>query len=108
MPLAGLVDILEQLVAGQVATSLDDAGEPAIDDVALATQTAFAAEAEMDMAVFDRDMAVAQGGQSIALVGSGVFAVADPKQRQLHQPHDRGENLFARQSVPRQIRRDAS
>src|SRR5438105_6969783 len=104
MPLAVLVEILEQLVAGKVAASLDDAGEPGIVDVALATQAAFAAKAEMDMAAFDRDMAVAQGGQSIALVVSGVFAVADPEQSQLQQPHDGRQNLLARQSVPLQIR----
>src|SRR5690349_13552430 len=108
MPLAVFADILEQLVAGEVAASLDDACEPAIGDVSLALQAAFAAKAEMNMAAFDRDMAVAQGGQPVALVGPGVFAVADAKQCQLHQPHDHRKHLLARQSAALQVRRYAS
>src|SRR5215472_9155531 len=48
--IALLIEILKQLIAGQVAATFDDAGQPAVVDVALVAVAALAAEAEMDVA----------------------------------------------------------
>ena len=57
----------------------------------------------MDAAALNRDMAIAQRRQSVALVLLGVFAVADPEQRQLHQPDNGGEHALPRQPGKLQI-----
>ena len=106
-PLALLVDVLEQLVARQVAAILDDAGEPAVVDVGFVALAAFAAEADVDVAALDRDVAVAQRRQPEALVRFRVFGVADADQRHFHQADDRRQNLFARQAAALQIGLDA-
>src|SRR5258707_7281291 len=54
------VEILEQLVAGQVSASFDDARESAIVDVALIAISALAAEAETNVTAVDADMTIAQ------------------------------------------------
>ena len=81
MLIAFVVEILEQLVPGQVATAFDDAREPAVADVALISVAALAAEAEMDVAAVDPDMAIAQRRQPEALIGPRVLGVADAEQR---------------------------
>ena len=75
-----LVDILEQLVAGQITAIPDDPRQPAIIDVALVPDAAFAAEAQMDAIAFDLDVPTAQGRQAKALVRLRVFGIADAKQ----------------------------
>ena len=81
MLIAFVVEILEQFVPGQVATAFDDACEPAVADVALISVAALAAEAEMDVAAVDPDMAIAQRRQPEALIGPRVLGVADAEQR---------------------------
>jgi len=75
-----LVDILEQLVAGQITAIPDDPRQPAIIDVALVPDAAFAAEAQMDAIAFNLDVPTAQGRQAKALVRLRVFGIADAKQ----------------------------
>ena len=103
MAVAVLVDVLKQLLARKVATVLNDLGQAPVVDVGLVLYAALAAKADMDPATLDHDMAVAQSRQSVALVFFGIFGVADPKQGQLHEPHDSGEHALARQTVPLQI-----
>src|SRR5205823_12382122 len=58
--IALVVEILEQLVARQVTATFDDPREAAIIDVALVAIAALPAEAQMDVATVDADMAIAQ------------------------------------------------
>src|SRR4051812_41685700 len=90
--LAVIVHVLKQLIARQVAAVLHNARETPVVDVGLVVLTAFAAKTDVDTAAFDGDMPVAQRRQSKALVHLGVLAVADTKERQLHQPNDGGED----------------
>src|SRR5712671_4559851 len=68
-----LVDILEQLVPRQIATVLDDPGQAAIVDVGLVLYAALAPKGYVNAAAVDRDVAVPQRRQSVALVLLGVF-----------------------------------
>jgi hypothetical protein len=57
----------------------------------------------MDVTALDLDMPIAQGCKTIALVGLGVFGVANAKQGRLQQTDDCGEYPLARQTAPPQI-----
>src|SRR5947207_8444781 len=105
--IALFVEILEQLVAGQVAAPFDDAREAAIVDIALVAISALAAEAEMNVAAFDADMTIAQCRQPETLVLLGIFTVADTEQRQFHQAHNSSQYPLARQPRSFQIFLDA-
>ena len=50
---------------------------------------------------------LAQRGEAEALVGPGVFVVADPDQGDLQQAHGGGEHLLARQAAPGEVGVDA-
>jgi hypothetical protein len=80
--LAGIVEILEQLVPRKIATGFNDARKARIIDVAFVARPAFAAKAELDMVSLDLGMSVAQGGQTEASVRSGIFAIAYTKEGQ--------------------------
>ena len=107
MAVALVVEVLEQLVARQVAAILDDAREAAVAMPPFVPDAALAAKAEADVAAVDLGVPVAQGRQAEAVVGLRVFAVADAEQGQLEQPDDRRQHPLARQAVPAQIGVDA-
>src|SRR4029077_20376713 len=94
VPVAVIVEILEQLVAREIATTFADARKPANVDVALVAIAALAAEAEMNTIAVDADMAIAQRGHPKAFVFPSVFTVADGEQRQFHHAHDSGQHAF--------------
>ena len=79
MPLAGIIEILEQLVPGKISTRLDDACQTRIIDVGFVDDTAFSAKTQLDVAPLDVGMAIAQCRQAKASIRLGVFAVADAK-----------------------------
>src|SRR5258707_7018920 len=99
MALAGIVEVLEQLVSRQVTTRFDDTREPRVVDVAIVAEPALAAETKPNVAAPDVGMAIAQRRQTKAVVRSGVFVVADPKQGLLQQPHDRRQHSPAAKTV---------
>src|SRR5581483_2168428 len=103
MARAGIVEILEQLVARQIAAVAHDPGEPAVGHLDLVALAGLAAEIEAHREAGNLDMTVAQRGQAERAVGLGILAVADPDMRGLEQPHDRGQHLLARQAGPPQI-----
>src|SRR5690242_15427258 len=103
MALTVIVDVLEQLIPGQVATAFDNAGKTAVVNVRLVVLTAFAAKADVDTAAFDRDMPVAQSGQAEALIRLVVLAVANTEECQLHQAHNGCEDPLTLQARPFEI-----
>src|SRR5712672_2318118 len=88
---------------GQVTTVFDNAGETPVVDVGLVVLTAFAPKADVDTAAFDGDMPVAQSGQSEALVRLRVLAVANTKERQLHQADNGCKDSLTLQARPFEI-----
>src|SRR5271154_3007832 len=96
MPPAFIVDVLKQLVAGEVPAIFDDASQPPVVNIGFVPDVSLPSKAQMNAGAVDLDMPVAQCRQAIALVCPGVFAVTDPEERDLHQPDDGGEYPLAR------------
>jgi hypothetical protein len=57
---------------------------------------ALALEGEVDGVALDVDVAVAHGGETVGVVGVGVFLVADADEGGLHEADDGGEDFGAR------------
>lgn len=105
--LACLVDILEQLRAGQVVAVLENAREPLVTDHFVMQDAVLATEIPHDASIFEAHVIIAQGDQPQAVVLLRILRVADARQRELHQPNHRRQNLLARQDAAAQIRLDA-
>src|SRR2546425_12541202 len=107
LALAGGVDVLEQLVPGEVLALLDDAGEAAVGDRDRVVHAALAAEGKLQLRALDLEVAPAQGGEPEGAVLAGVFVVAHADQRLVEQHHHGGEDLAPRQVARAQIALDA-
>src|SRR3546814_18981175 len=94
--LALLVDVLEQLLTGDVLARLDDPREPPVAQFDLLALAALRPKLEDQFRAVDVDMPVPPRGQAEGAVVAGVFVVADADQRRIEQANDRGEDLFAR------------
>jgi len=92
---AVVVEVLEELVAGEVEAALDDVGEATVLDVDGVVDAGFSLEVEGDGAAVDVDVAVVQGGEAVGVVFAGIFFVADADAGGLHEADDGAEDLFA-------------
>lgn len=106
--LSVLVHILEQLIPGEIMTLLDDVRQPPIVQFHFMALAAFAAEPETYAVTSDLDVLVTQRGQSVGMIGLGVFDVADADRGSLQQTHDRRQDLLAGQSWLCQVGLDAA
>src|SRR5207245_9190209 len=93
LALAGGVEVLEQLLAGQIAATLDDVRKARLGERDDVLDAALAAEAEAQRRAVDLHVAAAQRGQAVRAVGARVFVVADADQRLAEERDDRGEEL---------------
>src|SRR6185503_16683054 len=75
---AVLVEILKQLLPGQVAATAHDARDPGVLDRDLVEHAALAAKVKADRAAPEGDVAVLERGQAERTVGARVLLVADP------------------------------
>ena len=103
LPLAFLVDVLEQLLAGDLLAGAHDAGEAAIAQRRAVQPAALAAVFEDDLGAREVDVAVAHGGKPVAAIVAGIFLIADPDERDLEEAHDGRQDLLARQPAARLI-----
>ena len=103
-----LVEVLEQLVAGQVAHAPHDRRELAVAQRDSVLHAALAAEAEPHRRAVHAHLARAQRGEAEGVVGARVLLVADADARGLEQAHDGGEHLVARQAGEREVLADAA
>ena len=78
MRLTGLVQILEQLLAGKRLAAGDDPGQPPVVHADLLDSAALAPVPEPDVDARERDMPVAEGREPEGSVGARVFLVPDP------------------------------
>ncbi len=101
--LAFFVNVLEELVPGEVFTLLDDACEAAVLQADGVVDLALTLEAEGDLRAVDLDVLVAQRGQAVAAVFLGVLLIPDADVRLLHEADDGGEHLFARKAGEAQV-----
>jgi len=103
LPLAGGVDVLEQLIAGNLAAGLDDAREARVAEIDGVADAALAAELEAHGPPRNFRVLIAQGRQAKRFVVLRVLLVAHTDQRLLEQLHDGGEHLFPRKPAAPQI-----
>ena len=90
---AVVVQELEQVLPRQVAAPFDDAGQAAVGQVDVMLHAVLATEVEGDVGAFHLNMLVPQRRQAEALVGLGIFLVADAHHRPLQQGDDGGQHL---------------
>src|SRR6267154_1224641 len=76
LALSGGVDVLEQLLPGEVLALLDDSREAPVGDRHGVIDSALAAEAEEQLRAPDLDMTLAQGGEAEGAVLARVLVVA--------------------------------
>jgi hypothetical protein len=98
-----VVDVLKELLPGQIAAMLHDPREAAIVDVDRVPLATLAAEHEPQRRPAHVDVLVLQRRQAERAVRLDVFLVADANAAALEQLHDRGEDLVAGQARLRQI-----
>jgi len=103
LPFAAFVDVLEQLVAGQIAACLDDLCEPPVLEIDGVPDAALAAELESHLRSVDLRVLVAHRRQPEGMIVAGVLLVADADQRLLQQLHDSREHFLPRQPLLLQI-----
>ena len=106
--LAVVVEVLEELLAGQVLRALDDAGDAAVADLQHPLLARLALEPEAQARSLDADVPVAEGGEAEALVVAGVGGVADADQRGVEQPDDGGDHLLAPEPAAAEIGLDGA
>ena len=83
-----VVQVLEELLARQVAACTNDAGEPAVVETDFVTLAALASKLKADRRPCDIYVAVAQRGQTKGAICARVFIVADADEGALEQLHD--------------------
>src|SRR6185295_7454325 len=91
------VVVLEQIVAGDVATRRDGAGEALVGEIDVVLDAALAAKREAYAAAADVNVSVPERRQPERAVGARVLVVADANERLLEQLDDEREDLVARQ-----------
>ncbi len=97
------VDVLEQLLAGELLDLSHQRREAAIPHVDLVLLAALAAEGEADLGAGDLDVAVPHRRQAVAAVLARVLVVPDTDEGRLQQAHDQRQHLLARQAAATQV-----
>src|SRR5205085_129722 len=104
--LAVVVQILEQVLAGQVLALLHDPAERRVGDPELPLDAAFRLEAHLHGPAGHFRMAAAERGGAIALVRLRVSLVADADAAAVEQPDDRGDDGVPGEAALPEVRLD--
>src|SRR5690606_22183575 len=84
-PFAILIDVLEQLMAGDIHARFYNVGQSPVADIDLMLLATLAAEMELTLGAVQIDMTLADGREPVGIVFSGVLLVADPDQGAVEQ-----------------------
>jgi hypothetical protein len=95
---AFVVDVLEQVLAGQLLAAPDERREAAVDQGSFLGSAALASKAEPDRRAGDAGMSGAQRRQPEGAVQARVLLTPHPEPGQLEQRHDGREDLLLRQA----------
>ena len=96
MQVAGLIDVLEKLLSGEISALSDDARQPLISETDRMSLSRLAAETKTNRRSLDLGMLILKGCQTEGAVRPGVFLIADADMCGFQQPHDRGQDFRAR------------
>ena len=103
MVIAVMIQVLEELVTGNLFASTNNPGEPLVVQVNGVVHPAFPLKAEGDFGAVDVHMLVLHSGQAIGVVLSRVLRVADADVRRFHQADDGSQHLVPRHAVQAQV-----
>src|SRR5690606_25133523 len=101
--LAVIVQILEQLLSGQLHAATHESRKAAITQGDLVLNATFAAKVDVDVSTANIHVAGTQGRQPVGAVAARITRVADADQRGFEQHHHQGHDLFARHAGKRQM-----
>jgi hypothetical protein len=82
------VEILEELIAGDIDTSLENVGEASIVQIDGMVDAALALEGERDVRTVDLYVPITHGGETVGFVFASVSFVAYADECVLHQAND--------------------
>jgi hypothetical protein len=88
-----VINVLEQLLTGKVLTVFDDLRQSWMVDIDTVNLAALAFELKSNLPAIHFGVAVEHGGQSVGVVGSGVFFVANANKADLEQLNHSREHL---------------
>ncbi len=100
---AVVVEVLEEVLSGELLQPRDHPREPPVAKVDLVVLPALSTEPEDQAGSLDVHVLRAQRGQAVRLVRLGVLSVPDADERFLEQPHGRGHDLLARDPRTREV-----
>ena len=100
---AVVIDILQELLAGQLLAGLDDLGDAAVLDRERPLLAALADETEADLRSVDRHVAVLERREPVTLVLLGVVIVSNANQRRLQKMHDGRKDFFPQKPAQRHV-----
>jgi hypothetical protein len=99
MAITLLIDVLKELLPGELLTGPNDLGEAPVAYAQRRLFAAFTSEAETDLVSLDGHVPVLQRGQAIAVVLPGLSVIPYTYQRGLQEMHDGYNNFFPRQTA---------
>src|SRR6266436_1768638 len=98
-----VIEILEELVAGQFLTPPDHSGQAAVRDADGVVLATLAPEFEAKPRALDGDVLAAKRRKSIGVIPASIFLVANPYQRRLEQADHGGQHLLSGQISDGQV-----
>ena len=97
------VQVVKQLVSGQILTSRHDAREALVGNVDGVLLAALAAEMKVNARALDDHVLFAHGRQAERRVRPRVLLVPHPDERDFEEAHHRREHLLSRETGPPQL-----
>src|SRR5260370_5184859 len=103
-----IVDVLKQVLAGQVLEFGNNFGGALVGHINLVLAPALAAKTKTQFRAFDLDMSIFHGCEPKRFVFARVLLIADTDGGAFKQLHDRRQHFVLRESGQFQISRDTS
>jgi len=100
---SGLIDVLKQMLAGQVVTLPHNPCQAPVCDLHLVLHSALAGEVEAERRALYLHVLVAKCGQAVGVVFGSRFFIADPHPRYVQQPYEGRQQFLPRHPRQRQI-----
>src|SRR5438477_12721527 len=103
-----MVDVLKQVLTGQVLELGNNIRDAPVGHIDLMLASALTSKTKTHFRTFDPNMSIFHGCEPKRFVFTRVLLIADGDESALKQLHDRGQSLLSRQSGQLQISRRSS
>jgi hypothetical protein len=108
MKCAVAIEVLKELLAGQVLALAHDACHSEIMKIDFARFAAFGFELQMNLLAANLGMMISESRKAVRAVGTGVFFIANADQGAIEERDDGGNHFFAWQARLAQMPRNLS